>query len=193
MKKARILHYEIVKNEWKYPNGPYRQAPEGAPFAGHWFFVNPFTGMEPWNNMEPPKEEKLPDGFEAIFGERPTSRDRVALVLWEQDIKYFRSAGPPEWASDEQIILARGISENWKMGSPHFYDGRYGFMVRFPKSELPRFEATAWAVINSMQHEVATYQIRLLHQGIVPARIHPFVPPMLVKDVKDVKDQEQSS
>lgn len=190
MKTPNIPHYKVVPNNWKHPIGPYRQAPEGAPFAGDWFMVNPFTGLEPWFNMESTQAESLPEGFEAIFGERPKSRDRVALVLWEQDLRYFKSAGPPEWASSQEIELARDVFKYWEMGSPHFYEGRYGFMVRFPGSDLPRFEATAYAVINSMHHEVATYQIRLLHQGIVPAKIHPFVPPKLVKDVEG---QEQAA
>ncbi len=183
-----IPSYDTVPDHWKSPVGPYRQAP--PEYGGRWYMVNPFTGPAPWKNDRPREPETVPAGLEAIFGGRPEVRDfmdqpnpseafRVATVGWEQDLKYFKSAGPPEWASGEEIELADGVSRFWDMGAPHFYEGRYGFMARFPQSKLPRFEATAWAVINAMHHEVSAYQIRLLNSGIQPEQQHPFVPPGL--------------
>lgn len=42
--------YQDVPDSWKWPIGPYQQAPEE--FGGEWWKVNPFTGSEPWKPVE---------------------------------------------------------------------------------------------------------------------------------------------
>lgn len=189
-----VPHFTEVPDAWKRPFGPYVKAP--AEFGGDWYKVNPFTGPEPWK-VHSSVEAKLPFGFEVIFGPRPKSEDfhdasdpseafRVAKDLWEQDLRYFKKAGPPEWATDEEQELAEDTAEFWDMGSPYFYEGRYGFMARFPEADpYTPFEATAWAVINFMHQEIAAYQIRLLQDGQFPDVQHPFVPPMLFGEVAE--------
>lgn len=174
-----------IPEAWKAPFGPYQQAP--PEFGGKWFKVNPFTGPEPWK-IEVSVKDVLPVGFEDIFGPRPRSEDfrdepnpsrafRVATETWEQDLKYFYAVGPPEWATPEQVALAADTARFWDMGTPAFYTGRYGSMVRFPEAyPYTRFESTAWSVINAMHHEVAAYQIQLWQEGFMPDGRHPFVP-----------------
>ena len=182
--QPNIPHYETVPDAWKPPFGPYRQSPEGAPFAGHWFYVSPFTGPDPWNRMNPPEAEELPDGFEPIFGERPI-RDRVALVLWEQDLKYFKRAGTPEGYELDELQLAQGVLDFWDMGTAHHYEGRYGWMTRFPQSADPRYETPAYTAIKYTHFAVSGFQISLLHQGVRPSVRHPFVPEFLFDSVPE--------
>ena len=184
-----IPSFETVPEPWKHPIGPYRQAP--AEFGGRWYMVNPFTGPEPWkNDTHVSQPEVLPPGFEPIFGRCPKGSDfrdapnpseafRRATVEWEQELKYFRRAGPPEWASEHELELAAGVFSFWNMGAPHYFEGRYGFMCRLPESRLKSFDSPAYAAIKGTHHEVALYQIRMLQSGMVPEKQHPFVPPQL--------------
>ncbi len=180
-------HYSEIPDHWKHPVGPYRQAPQES--GGDWWLVNPFTGSEPWNNQPRPKES-LPAGFVSIFGPRPQLADylntpnpsqtlKVAVPRWEQDLRYFIQAGRPEWVTDEELARTTRTFEAWGLGEPMFYEGRYGFMVRFSDSLVKGFETSAWGAIRATQHVVATYQIRVLGQGMAPEKRHPFVPPRL--------------
>ncbi len=182
-----VPRFKEVPDHWRYPIGPYRQAP--PEFGGEWWMVNPFTTEEPWKNQAGPAEQ-LPEGFAEIFGPRPKVSDyldtpkpsesfRIATLQWEQDVKYFKTAGVPEWAKESEHSLAEQTFRFWEMGSPRFYEGRYGFMARFPESLFRNFEAPAWAALRATHHEVAAYQIRSLNRGIVPTKRHPFVPPQL--------------
>jgi hypothetical protein len=179
-------HFGEVPESWRYPLGPYRQAP--SEYGGEWWLVNPFTGEEPWVTRGQAAPRELPAGFVEIFGERPKIADyaqapnpglawRVAVDLWEQDLRYFKRAGIPDWASLEQVVVAEQVTRAWGLGPPRFYEGRYGWMARFPESQIRSFESTAWGVLNVTHHVIAGYQWRLLEQGIVPEKRHPFVPP----------------
>ena len=176
--------YEDVPEWAKHPLGPYRQAP--AEYGGEWWFVNPFTGPEPWIPRASQSEQVLPDGFAEIFGSRPQMRDYkssnefyAARLTWEQDLKFFRGAGVPEHLDVAEIERVGDIYEEWGMGRPLFYEGRYGWKVRFPDSHIPNFEANPEGMIRAPHVLVAQYQIRLIQKGTVPANPHPFVPPEL--------------
>jgi hypothetical protein len=184
--------------EAKYPFGPYRQAP--AEFGGQWWLVNPFTaphGIMPWvleaGGGNVPKD-RLPDGFEAIFGPRPLSQDfhkaggvsafQAATGLWEQNLAQFKQAGYPlnnlpEPYTAEEFKLAADVFVAWEMGSPRFYEGRYGWVVRFPASRLPDYQSGAFGAIKYSHLVIAEYQVQLLQRGVVPTKHHPFVPPQL--------------
>ena len=182
-----VPHFTTVPEAWKRPFGPYVKSPPS--FGGDWYKVDPFTGPEPWR-QEINVAEVLPEGFVDTFGLRPKSEDfrdagnpsvafRVATGLWEQDLKYFLGAGAPEWATAEELQLSKDTLVFWNMGSPRFYNGRYGFMTRFPAAiPYTRFEASAWGAIKQTHQEVSAFQIRLLQDGLSPPRLHPFVPPM---------------
>ena len=178
--------FQEVPEQWKHPLGPYRQAP--AEYGGEWWLVNPFTTDEPWAAQSQVATRELPAGFVEIFGLRPKISDfsetpnqafawRVAVDLWEQDLRYFKRAGIPEWASLEQVAVAEEVTRSWDLGPARFYEGRYGWMARFPESRLRAFESSAWGVLHVTHHVIAGYQWRLLEQGIVPDKRHPFVPP----------------
>ncbi len=183
-----VPHFTTVPEAWKRPFGPYEQAP--AEHGGEWYKVNPFTGPEPWKTFVK-IVANLPVGFASIFGLRPKSEYfhdarnpstafRTATDLWEQDLKYFKSSGPPEWASDSELALVRDTFKFWNMGEPFFYEGRYGFMTRFPNAgPYTPFEASAWGAIRQPHQEVSAFQIRLLQDGLLPTKLHPFVPPGL--------------
>ena len=191
--------YQDVPEHWRHPLGPYRQAP--TKHGGEWWFVNPFTGETPWLNQTPPPEEALPDGFEEIFGRRPKTSEfveaanpsmafRVATTIWEQELKYFKRAGYPEWAPAESWEEARRTFEFWEMGAPRHYEGRYGWMTRFPDSALREFDVATQTALNATHLVVAQYQVRLVQRGLEPSRRHPFVPPSLWK--KGNEGEEQS-
>jgi hypothetical protein len=183
--------FERVPEDWKHPLGPYRQAP--AEYGGEWWLVNPFTTEEPWVTQSVVVDRELPSGFVEIFGVRPKISDfarapnsafawRVAVDLWEQDLRYFKRAGVPEWATAQQVAAAEEVSRSWDLGPARYYEGRYGWMARFPESQIRSFESSAWGALNVTHHVVATFQWRLLERGIVPTKRHPFVPPQLWPD-----------
>ena len=186
------LRFKQVPEPWKYPLGPYRQAP--PEHGGEWWLVNPFTTAEPWLTQGiAPSPEVLPPGFVEIFGPRPKISDfsksatpsllfRLATVQWEQDLRYFKQAGVPEWATAEQLASAAQVAQQWELGAPRFYEGRYGWMVRFPESQVKDFESSAWGILNAMHLQVAAYQLRLIDRGGIPRNRHPFVPPHVWPD-----------
>jgi len=190
--------YADVPEHWKQPAGPYRQAP--AEHGGEWWLVNPFTGSEPWLlQSQAGKPEALPEGFEEIFGPRPESSDfhqlsnpslmfRIARTQWEQDLRHFKQAGAPEWASTEELSDSEAAFQRWGMGAPKHYEGRYGWMTRFPESEIADFEAAAWTAIQVSHLTIAQYQLRLVDRDIVPREKHPFVPPHVWPDAKKGKE-----
>ncbi len=184
--------FKEIPDLWKYPLGPYRQAP--PEHGGEWWLVNPFTTAEPWLTQGGAlPTEVLPLGFAEIFGSRPKIADfsksatpsllfRLATVQWEQDLRYFKRAGVPEWAPAEQLAGAEQITKQWEMGVPRFYEGRYGWMARFPESQIKDFESSAWGILNAAHLNVAAYQLRLIDRGGIPANRHPFVPPHVWPD-----------
>jgi hypothetical protein len=183
-----VPRFKDVPEEWKHPFGPYRQAP--AEYGGEWWLVNPFTTNEPWVTPSKAVPRELPAGFVEIFGERPKISGysstpnpglswRVALDLWEQDLRYFKGSGIPEWATAQQAAAAEEVTRSWGMGAARYYEGRYGWMARFLESQLRVYESSAWGVLNVTHHVVAAYQWRLLEQGIIPVKRHPFVPPQV--------------
>lgn len=157
---------------WKFPLGPYRAAP--AEHGGGWWMVNPFTGPAPWDNTTP-TEKQLPAGFLEIFGPEP-GVGKPGRERWLNDLQYFKRAGTPEWMEGQSVLDALATFNAWGMGAPKFYEGRYGWMARFPASQIPTYEDTAWATVNVTHQVIAGYQIRLLQQGIVPAQRHPYTP-----------------
>jgi hypothetical protein len=187
-----------VPDSWKHPEGPYHQAP--AEYGGEWWYVSPFTGSEPWKTQGVKTEstaakakagQSFPDGFLETFPkpERSQFKDSNDFVhaksRWEQDLKYFKRAGIPEGVPRDQIDAATAIAQQWGMGTPKFYEGRYGWMVRFPESKIPTFETDLNGVTLGMHQTVARYQVRMMQNGMRPTTRHPFVPPHVEPKVKD--------
>ena len=142
-----------------------------------------------------PSEVELPFGFVNIFGDRPQVRDflggynpsrmhSIAVRLWDQDLKYFKQVGlplaeGPEYASLTQFNLARALTENWDLGAPILYEGRYGWKAQFPDSLLPDFEVPADILLFQTHFAVSHYQIKLYQDSDPmndPVTKHPFVP-----------------
>jgi hypothetical protein len=182
-----VPRFREVPESWKYPLGPYRQAP--PEHGGEWWLVNPFTSAEPWRSQTA-GTAALPVGFAELFGPRPKPVDfkdapnpswswRTAVDHWEQDLRNFKRAGLPEWVTLEELSVVEQATRAWGLGSPKFYEGKYGWMARFTESLIPDFEASAWGVVNVTHHVIAAYQLRLLERDVVPNERHPFVPPQL--------------
>lgn len=181
-----IPSYESVPEHWRTPFGPYRQAP--PEYGGRWYYVNPFTGLEPWKRDKPPART-IPPGFLEIFGPEPQANDyhgaggnaafQAARDLWLQDLKHFKQAGTPPGFSAEQISAAVATFEAWGMGRPRFYEGRYGWVAAFPDSQVPDFRAWAPGAIEATHQVIAQYQFRALSEGLEVEQEHPFVPPRL--------------
>ena len=179
--------FQDVPEHWKHPEGPYRQAP--PEYGGEWWLVNPFGSATPWLTQgKPGPQEKLPPGFEQIFGPRPKAEDfretpnpslyfRMAVVDWEQSLRQFKRAGLPDWANAEHAANAERVFASWGMGRPGYCEGRYGWSARFYESALRQFECAARAALESTHLVVAQYQMALLEAGSIPANKHPFVPP----------------
>jgi hypothetical protein len=179
----QFVRFAQVPESAQYPLGPYRQAP--AEFGGEWWVVNPFTGPEPWRALEiasaaataaletPPAAED----FVRIFGPRPETRTDAAQ--WDQDLSYFQGSGLPEGFNEAQLEAATAEFEAWGLGEPVFYQGRYGWQVRFPDSQLPMFETTASTALLVPHLVIAEHQVRAIQEGVTPARYHPWLPERL--------------
>jgi hypothetical protein len=185
-----------VPDSAKFPAGPYHQAP--PQYGGEWWFVDPFTGDEPWLNLaaanapkalsvSPYAAENLPEDFVGAFGQLPVRRAGESgaefagrVSRWKQDLAFFQQTGIPEGFDESQVELASHVYEQWGMGRPVFYEGRYGWFARFPDSALPEFEMDAASAVQVSHLAIARYQVRLLREGIEPATPHPFVPPHLL-------------
>lgn len=182
--------FDHVPEAARHPLGPYRQAPEE--FGGQWWLVTPFTGEEPWTNLTfPPAEE--PEGvtaeFLSVFGPRPERQEgrtywenKAAEIQWEQDLEHFRGVGVPDGFTAEQIEAAADVLENWGLGRPVFYEGRYGWKARFPASSIPDFEANPFTAVEAPHLVVARFQVKLARNGEEPLTRHPFVPPQVFGD-----------
>ena len=181
-------HYKEVPDHWKAPVGPYYQAP--PEYGGEWWLVNPFTVSEPWLYQDwKPKQEELPEGFVKLFGVRPKWTDyrkvkggyrafQVATVEWEQELRFFKGVGMPEWVSQSALSSALAVYEEWNMGRPTFYETNTGWMGRFLESQIMDHDSSAYQVVKYPHHTVSQYQINLfLDHDIRPEKWHPFVPP----------------
>jgi hypothetical protein len=182
---ARAPHlprFSQVPDTVKHPLGPYRQAP--AEFGGDWWYVNPFTGTEPWLNIDPPAASLTEEGpvasaeFLSVFGERPTSatsnNPRIDVIEWDQNLEHFKGVGIPEGFTQEQVDAANQLYESWGMGPATFYEGRYGWRAHFANG----FEASPHTAIEVPHLVVAQYQTQMaLLEGLEPEVRHPFVPP----------------
>ena len=185
-----------VPDSAKYPAGPYRQAP--PEYGAQWWLVNPFTGDQPWLNQavagspgtSPASKyaaENLPQDFLQAFGEMPVRRagDSGAefagrVARWKQDLEFFQRSGIPDGLEESQVELAAATYEQWGMGRPVFYEGRYGWFARFPDSAIPDFEMDAASAVQTSHLAIARFQVRLLRQGAELPTAHPFVPPHLL-------------
>jgi len=173
-----------VPDHWKHPVGPYRQAPPEQ--GGQWWYVSPFTGEEPWTRFSAEamadlkknqaEANKTPDGFLETFGPKP--RNRIERVKWEQDLKYFKTAGPPPDVPADKLEAIRQATVEWGMGEPRWYEGRYGWYARFPQSAFPDHHVSANSLTMGLHQSIARYQIKLIRKGgVEPPTRHPFLPP----------------
>jgi len=164
---------------WKKPPNPtglYQQAPDGS-----WWRVDPFTGETPWDKSTP-TGKKLPAGFEDIFGPEPGVGD-PRRERWLTDLEYYQGAGLPDGFTQEQVNTANRVYEDWGMGKVRFYQGRYGWMARWPDCALPVFENDVMTAIEIPHLVIPRYQVRLSMAGMRPGKIHPWVPPHLFPEV----------
>ena len=196
----RSLRLKEVPEHWKAPHGPYRQAP--ADYGSEWWLVTPFSAPKPWLFADrKPEADKFPEGFLKVFGPRPKWQDyrgnkgsllafQAAVVQWEQELKFFKLVGQPEWAKPEQIAEAEEVLAAWLLGSPTFYEGQLGWMGRFLESEITDYDSSAWQIINYPHHVVSQYQITLYRvHGIKPPKWHPFVPPVIFMSEKEAEKE----
>jgi hypothetical protein len=130
--------------------------------------------------------EPLPIGFAEAFGARPQIEDfrnralfQTALAQWEQDLGHFHGTGLPDGFSQTDFQAASAEFEAWGLGKPVIYEGRYGWRVRFPESQLPSFEMGAWGALTAPHLIIAQYQVRSIQQGLTPQQPHPFLPEQL--------------
>ena len=178
-----LPRFKEVPESAQYPLGPYRQAP--PEFGADWWLVNPFTGAEPWRALEfvngPAKAaletQPVSEDFVRVFGPRP--KTGTAAVQWEQDLSYFQGTGLPDGFNEAQSEAATAEFEAWGLGKPVFYEGRYGWQVRFPDSQLPMFETTASTALLVPHLVIAEHQVRSIQEGVTPSRYHPWLPERL--------------
>lgn len=166
--------------------GPYRKAPDE--YGGGYYLVTPFSDPQPWLK-HPLPDRQVPEGFALVFGPRPSWKDyqrlgkhalmafESAKVIWESELKGFKSVGPPPNYDPALRADAEAVLVKWLLGKPVFYEGRFGWMGRFLESDIWDYDSSAWQIINYPHHVVSTYQITNFRQnGKTPPVWHPFVP-----------------
>jgi hypothetical protein len=77
------------------------------------------------------------------------------------------------------LEAAKAEFEAWGLGEPVFYEGRYGWQVRFPESQLPTFETTATTALLTPHIVIAEHQVRSIQEGVSLGRYHPWLPERL--------------
>lgn len=181
-----LPHYKEVPDAWKSgpPHfGPFTQAP--PEYGGEWYYVGPFQ-QEPWKPVVP-VTQAVDAAFLDIFGPKP--RHRLLVPEWEQNRRYFKGVGIPPGFTQAQIEDVTERSVAWGLGRPRIFEGRYGWSARFPDSQIPDYEAAnAIGFLMSPDVVFANYQTQLLMDGIVPEKIHPFVPPQLLPEKEKPKN-----
>lgn len=185
-----IPRYAEVPADQQWPDGPYRQAP--PEYGGEWWQVSPFTGEQPWLQLDhldasdpadaAAEAVDAPQTFTRIFGPPPEGGNQVERIRWKQDLEHFKQAGIPEGFTAEQVEQASQLFESWGLGRPQFYEGRYGWAARFPDSAIPDFQANPHTALTASHLVVARYQVRLAQEGGQVADRHPFVPPQVFGD-----------
>lgn len=138
-------------------------------------------------------EDKIPDGFIEVFGPHPRSKDfrdapnpsiayRSAVVTWNDAKKNFKRAGiPPEFSQAEYDNIVKTF-EGWGTGPVKFYEGRYGWMARFPESPAgDAFREVSIQASRNPHNVIAGMQMAMLDRGKPVKKVHPFVPPDRVK------------
>lgn len=135
------------------------------------------------------KVDASPEGFESVFGPRPNPNDfhdadnpslayRVAITSWNDAKKNFKGTAdlPPD-RSESEVQLAIDTYKAWGMGTPKFYEGRYGWFARFVESEIPDFEVRVEPTFFFVHNVIPSYQYRLIQMQKLDKGSHPWLPP----------------
>lgn len=182
---ALFAQKDSVPVEWQAPNGPYVQAPPDC--GGKWFYVNPFN-QRPWARFcteQPSTSRPLPPGFEDIFGPEPTRKDGESYLEFVkrqspylQRLSTFRGAGiPADYPLAGNLAVASNSFKAFGISVPKCFQSRYDVNCYFKDED---FEFPAGIVLGFPHMAISTIQMSQLESGVVPAKIHPFVPPMLI-------------
>ena len=184
--KGTPIIYDDVPEQFKPPfNTQWVQIPPGFDYEGCWMYDSPFQTGFPYESLGkapipqvdlvlggPPKP-----GFIETHGEMPT--DSTERRIWKDAHPWFKSAGLPEELNAPEINAlidnANSVAAAWDLKGGKIYVGRYGPMVRFPKSLKFDFEVSLhlWT---SVHFAIATYQMNCwTYKGIKPAKWHPGV------------------
>ena len=161
---------------WRAPLGPYHQAPPQN--GSGWWYVSPFTGPTPWANTGPAVPPRtVPVSFTAVFGPEPGVGNKFRGE-WESNLQFFKGVGTPPGFTASEINTAISLFKDWDLGTPIFYEGRYGWNTRFPEqAELWDFDCSVNDAIRYGHFVVARYQVRMFQEtGAIPSQKHPFVP-----------------
>lgn len=204
-------HYLTVPDLWREPLGPYHKAPDSC--GGEWWYVNPFTGPEPWKRLcadfVDPKGIDLKPGFIEIFGAEPVSESFhdaggysafiAAHNAWILDLQRYKQPGwplnsLPDWPEiAEPFDKIEELTLHW-LGPeyhPRYYEGRYGWCARFPGSIIAFQDFAALPLLSNPHQIIAEAQIMLIHMGVYPENRHPDVPPQLWPDGSPLDPRHQ--
>lgn len=184
----RKISRATVPDLWKYPNGPYRQAP--PEWGGEWWYVSPFTGSEPWTRYgQPVQEEQFPPGAIDVYGPKPN--EQFARQIWLDNVRAFEPAQFPEalapWVPDaERTFQAWGVGR-----MVPFNDKRFGLMVAFPESGVVGHSDSMYHAVTATHQEIAEYQVKYLEAGneIPRSRLHPFFPYSRIREFFPSEDE----
>lgn len=165
----RKSHYPSVPDHWKAPFGPYVKAP--AKWGGEWWFVNPFTGPEPWVTTMP--EESYPEGFLEIYPKptlemfmaapNPSAALAEARSMHISALADFDGLSPSEPTDEILSHLAA-----WDMDFEYLVYERksIGRMIAFFGTPLGTYHHSFAGLMLNADRAIANYQVDLEQAGL---------------------------
>jgi len=190
--------YESVPPEAQSPVGPYHQAP--AEYGGEWWILSPFTGPEPWTRLK--RESPIDPGFLKAFGPRPEqsrgmSGDEIRSVKrarsdWQSHQDRFGGLVDivaEGYATADEARALSSTFEFWDSGEPVFFRYLGEFRVRVVGAPVGWWQ-DAESLIVYPHLTIAGMQNKMLLNGIIPAKKHPYTSNDLYRDVLAAKDEQ---
>lgn len=194
-----IPTFASVPDSWKFPYGPYVQAP--AEHGGEWWPKNPFYGDEPWLSRAP--EVVYPEGFLEVFPEPvasdfqdypvPVNAFKTARSMWEGERARFKRGGYPEGMDASSFDRVRPALLHWGLNDPVLYESTYGWVVTFPDNDfgVVAFKSSIELVLEQVDLVIAAFVLRAMRDDIYTGPPYPLI--RIQEEEEDEEEEENET